>query len=223
MLFTTMIKNSRLSVYILFALFSLCTRPAFASPASDTTKMVAGVPLNPKDISPLLTGEDIPKVQLTDANGKPYDLNAAVGAGPTILVFYRGGWCPYCNRQLSGLQEIEQDLKKLGYTIIAISTDSPENLQQTGMKQKLTYTLLSDADLSVSKQFGIAYKAPKNYDGFLPGASGGKNTDKLLPVPSVFILNKKGNIRFEYINPDMTQRLSAPLLKAAAEALKTEM
>ncbi|WP_426330139.1 hypothetical protein [Pedobacter sp. R-06] len=47
--------------------------------------------------------------------------------------------------------------------------------------------------------------------------------DRLLPVPSVFILDKKGKILFEYINPDITQRLSAPLLKAAATALREEI
>lgn len=189
----------------------------------DTTEMVAGVPLMPQDVSPLLVGENIPMVMLPNAEGQSIDLNKLVAEKPTILVFYRGGWCPYCSKQLAGLQEIEQDLMQLGYQIVAVSTDSPENLRQTGEKQTLTYTLLSDADLSLSKQFGIAYKSPKNYDKFLPETSGGKNVDKLLPVPSVFFINRKGNIRFEYINPDITQRLSPGLLKAAAAALLDEM
>ena len=195
-------------------------RAITASSAADTT---ITVPLKPEDISPLLPGENIPRAQLPDADGKLTDLNALVAKRPSILVFYRGGWCPYCNRQLSGLQEIEQDLNKMGYQVIAISTDSPENLRQTGEKQHLSYTLLSDADLALSKKFGIAFKSPKNYDKFLPQTSGGKNTGKLLPVPSVFILNTKGNIRFEYINPDFTERLSPGLLKAAAAALIKEM
>lgn len=190
---------------------------------ADTVRMTRGVPLKPEDISPLLSGENIPQVKLINAAGQSFDLNAAVASKPTILVFYRGGWCPYCSKQLSGLQEIEQDLTKMGYQILAVSTDSPDNLKQTGTKQKLTYTLLSDADLSVSKQFGIAFKSPKNYDKFLPETSGGKNVDMLLPVPSVFILNKKGNIRFEYINPNITQRMSPALLKAAAASLFDEL
>ena len=192
-------------------------------PFEDTVKMVSGVPLKAEDISPLLTGENIPQVKLMDATGHSFDLNAAVASKPTILIFYRGSWCPYCSKQLSALQEIEQDLAKMGYQILAVSTDSPDNLQQTVTKKKLTYTLLSDADLSVSKQFGIAFKSPENYEKFLPETSGGKNVDMLLPVPSVFILNKKGNIRFEYINPNITQRLSPALLKAAAASLYEEL
>ena len=189
----------------------------------DTVKTIAGVPVKPEDISPLLPGENIPQVKLIGADGQRFDLNAAVLSKPTILVFYRGGWCPYCSKQLSGLQEIEQDLTKMGYQILAVSTDSPENLKQSVTKEKLSYTLLSDADLAASKQFGIAFKSPQAYDTFLPQTSGGKNRDKLLPVPSIFILNRKGNIRFEYINPNITERLSPALLKAAAGALYPEL
>ncbi len=186
----------------------------------DTTKMIAGVPLKPEDISPLLIGEKIPMLVLRKSSGEAFDLNKSVAQKPTILVFYRGGWCPYCTKQLSGLQEIEKDLDKMGYQVIAISTDSPENLTATVGKQKLSYTLLSDANLNAAKRFGIAFKGPKSYDKFLPETSGGKNVDKLLPVPSVFILGKAGTILFEYINPNMTQRISGSLLKAAAAALR---
>jgi peroxiredoxin len=190
---------------------------------NDTVKMINGVPLKAEDISPLLAGEQIPVIKLPASTGKMFDLNLSVSQTPTILIFYRGGWCPYCSKQLSGLQEIEKDLKDLGYQLIAISTDSPENLNKTMDKQKLGYTLLSDADLKAARGFGIAFKSPKGYDKFLPETSGGKNVDKLLPVPSVFILDRKGRILFEYINPDITQRLSSPLMKAAATALRSEI
>lgn len=198
-------------------------KPAQLIVTGDTVKMTAGVPLRAEDVSPLLAGEQIPVLQLRKSSSEPFDLNKSVSETPTILVFYRGGWCPYCSKQLSGLQEIEKDLRTMGYQVIAISTDSPENLNKTMDKQKLSYTLLSDADLNAARQFGIAFKSPKSYDKFLPETSGGKNVDKLLPVPSVFILNKKGKILFEYINPDITQRLSGPLLKAAAAALRDEI
>ncbi len=179
------------------------------------------LPAKSEDISPLLIGENIPDATLLTDEGKSFDLNKAVASKPTILIFYRGGWCPYCSKHLSGLMEIEPDLLKMGYQILAISTDSPENLKQTAMKEKLNYTLLSDADLQVSKQFGIAYQAPENYQSFLPKTTGGKDVDLLLPVPSVFILDKKGSILFEYINPNFKERISPTLLKAAAEALRS--
>jgi len=181
------------------------------------------IPEKPEDISPLLNGEKVPTVMLPDASGKNFNLNKAISEKPTVLVFYRGGWCPYCSKQLSGLQQAMPELEKLGYQLIAVSTDAPEGLIQSTTKEKLSYTLLSDADLSVSKQFGIAYKAPKPYWEMLAKTTSGRDTDLLLPVPSVFILDKTGIIHFEYINPDFKQRLDPDLLKVVAATIKKDL
>ncbi|SKB46539.1 Peroxiredoxin [Parapedobacter luteus] len=181
------------------------------------------IPEKPEDISPLLIGESIPTVTLKDAKGMAFDLNRAVSSKPTILVFYRGGWCPYCTKQLSGLQELTPELEKMGYQLLAISTDSPEGLMESANEQQLGYTLLSDAGLQVSKKFGLAFKAPKGYWEMLPKTTGGMNKDLLLPVPSVFILDKAGKIHYEYINPDFKQRLSPELLKAVATTIYNEL
>ena len=176
-------------------------------------------PQKAEDISPLLVGENIPMVMLMSQQGEVVDLNKMVAKKPTILIFYRGGWCPYCSKQLSGLQEILGDLKGLGYQLIAISTDTPEGLNTSIKNEKLEYTLLSDSDLSVSKKFGLAFKAPKAYWDLLPQSTGGKDIDLLLPVPAVFILSRTGEIMFEYINPDITKRLKPELLKVVAETI----
>lgn len=188
------------------------------------TKAEYIVPQEATDISPLLVGEKIPtSILLPNQRGEVVDLNKLVGEKPTILVFYRGGWCPYCSKQLSGLAEISDDLLRLGYQIIAISTDKPEGLMQSAQKGGLHYTLLSDADVAVAKQFGIAFKAPKSYWEFLPETTGGKDIDLLLPVPSVFIVSRKGKINFEYINPKYAERLKPELLKAAAAVLINDL
>ncbi len=181
------------------------------------------IPQIPEDISPLLIGEKIPMATLTDASGKDFDLNKAVSEKPTVLIFYRGGWCPFCSKQLAGLQQAMPELEKLGYQLIAVSTDVPEGIKQSITKEKLSYTLLSDADLSLSKQVGIAFKAPKPYWEMLPKTTNGKDVDLLLPVPAVFILDKTGIIHFEYINPDFKQRLNPELLKAVATNIKNDL
>jgi len=180
-------------------------------------------PSMPEDISPLLNGEKIPALMLRDMAGKSVDLNAEFMNKPTVLVVYRGGWCPFCNKQLSALQEAFPALKEMGYQLIAVSTDSPGNLKMTAEKDQLEYTLLSDADLHAAKSLGIAYMAPKAYHKLLPNSTGGLDKDLLLPVPSVFILDKKGVIHFEYINPDFKQRLDAGLLKTVAAGLYKDL
>ncbi len=181
------------------------------------------IPQKPEEISPLLIGEKAPMVTLLDASGKSIELHKVLTEKPTLLIFYRGGWCPFCSKQLAGLQEIAPDLEKLGYQLLAISTDQPQGLVQSLSKEKLTYTLLSDADLNVTKQFGLAYKAPKAYWEMLPKTTGDKNKDLLLPVPAVFIIDRKGMIQFEYINVDFKQRLNPKLLMATAQLLKKDL
>lgn len=175
------------------------------------------VPQKPEDVSPLLIGETIPEVTLKGVDNKEVDLKGLVAKKPTVLIFYRGGWCPYCNRQLAGLQKIEKDVLAMGYQVVAVSPDSPENLNKTMDKNGLSYKLVSDASMTAAKKFGIAFKAPKKYKNWLAKNSGGKNTDGLLPVPAVFLLDTNGKIKFEFINPDYRERLSPDLLMAAAK------
>jgi len=212
------------------ALFSIVlglfiSLPVVKAQGPMTIKTGAGytIPQQPEDISPLLNGESIPAVILKDASGKAFDLNKAVAGKPTILIFYRGGWCPFCSRQLSGLQEIVPVLEEKGYQLIAVGTDKPEGLKQSAVKQQLSYTLLSDADMKASKLFGLAYKAPQAYWEMLPKTTGGMDTDLLLPVPAVFIVDRKGVIHFEHINPDFKQRLNPELLKVVAEEIYKEL
>jgi len=133
--------------------------------------------------------------------------------------FYRGGWCPYCNIHLSEIQEVESEILKLGYQIVAISPDSYKNLDISGEKNKLNYSLYSDGEEKLSKVIGIAFKAPEKYDCMLYDSSGGIN-EVFLPVPSVFVIGTDGEILFEYINPDYKTRLSADFLVTVLKNLK---
>jgi peroxiredoxin len=175
------------------------------------TGLAQVIPGKAIDVSPLLIGEKAPNALLRDVAGKQDSLLHIISRKPTVLIFYRGGWCPYCNVHLAELQAIEKEILNLGYQIVAISPDSPENLSVSMDKHKLNYQLLSDADMNLSQSFGIAFSVPEAAKQRLSGASGGSNPG-LLPVPSVFVLNQRGEILFEYINPDYKKRLKGSLL-----------
>ena len=137
---------------------------------------------------------------------------------PTVIMFYRGGWCPYCNKHLTEIKGVESKIIKLGFQIIAISPDSPENLQLTDSKNTLSYSLYSDGDGTLMKAIGIAFKAPERSMEKLLKNSDGLN-EGYLPVPSVFVVNTSGIIEFEYINPFYKSRLDADLLLAVLKKL----
>lgn len=188
--------------------------------------MAATIAPSPEQVTPLLNGLTIPGVSLTNADNKPTQLLDLVKQKPSVLVFYRGGWCPYCNAQLSALRDIEPQLNKLGYQIIAITPDSTasinKSLKDTG-GQKLNYTLLSDADFAASSAFGLAYylddKTAATYKGKLGSLiTTEAGTEKVvLPVPAVYVLNTQGEVLFNYVHINYKTRLEGELLLKAAE------
>lgn len=177
------------------------------------------VPKTANDIAPLLIGEKIPDITLKTSENAAVQLSDLFKNKKTVLVFYRGGWCPYCNMHLAALAEAEKQILDLGYQIIAISPDTPENLKITAEKDKVKYTLLSDSKGDLIKAAGIAFEAPENYKSTINVYSNGMNTS-LLPVPSVFVVNADNTILFEYISPDFKHRISSELLISVLKNLK---
>lgn len=177
------------------------------------------IPKSALDIAPLLIGEKIPEFTLKTAENADVNLSELLKKKKTVLVFYRGGWCPYCNLHLQALAGAEKQIIDLGYQIIAVSPDSPENLKITEEKDKVKYTLLSDSKGELIKAVGIAYQVPENYKSVINVHSKGINTS-LLPVPSVFVVNTEADILFEYISPDIKQRIYTELLVSVLKNLK---
>lgn len=177
-----------------------------------------------EDVDPIKVGESLPPIVLVSSKGEPVNLNEAVKESPTLLIFYRGGWCPYCNTHLGKLKALEQPLKALGLQIIAISPDLPKYLAESEAKHKMDYRLLSDADMKASMALGLAFKVDEatrekyqNYGIDLVKASG--HDHYLLPVPAAIMVDTKGRVRYRYYNPDYKVRVDNDKLLNAAKAL----
>ncbi len=171
-----------------------------------------------KDISPLLIGEKVPNVRMISASNTTDSLLNILKEKPTVLVFYRGGWCPFCNIQLAEMNKIKDEILELGFQILAIGADAPDKLKDTSNDKDLQYTLYSDADTRISQAFGVAFQAPDRKKEQLKHFSNGSNPGNL-PVPSVFVIDQQGYIQFEYINPDYKIRLKSEMLLAVLEVL----
>ncbi len=183
-----------------------------------------GIAPSADQIRPLLLGSAMPDAAMHTVDGKATTLKNQVNSKPTVLVFYRGGWCPYCNTQLSELRKIRKPLEDLGYQMIAISPDLPAELGKTMDKDQLDYTLLSDSKAEALKAFGIAFRVDdatiEKYKGYgidLEKASG--ENHHALPVPSVFIVDGMGVLQFSYSHPDYKVRVPGKVVLAAAQAI----
>jgi peroxiredoxin len=170
----------------------------------------------------LKVGDSIPDVTLRSVDNQELKLRTLVAEKPTVLIFFRGGWCPFCNAQLSSLLGIEQELNKEGVQLIAIGMDQPSKLRETMQHDKLDYLLLSDSDATAVKAFGIAYKVDdvtlarmKSFNVDLNSATG--NSDHILPHPSVFVVSTSGIIRFVHADTNFKVRLAASKVLEAAK------
>ena len=178
-------------------------------------------------VTPLLNGQVAPKTTLKMADGSPVSLQALTMQKHSIVLFYRGGWCPYCNEQLAQLKDIEKDLVDMGYQILAISPESPDRLQEQKLETEFLVTLLSDDKLDTIREFGVGFYLDTvtelKYKTYGINLTKDESGNSVLPAPSIFMLNKKGQVLFSYVNPDFKVRPSADLVLAVAKTLKKEM
>ncbi len=172
--------------------------------SSSIAQVIAG---SATEVAPLMNGLEVPNATLYDLDNKPVDVKEITSQNPSVIIFYRGSWCPYCNRQLAGLQEVESQIRDLGFQIIAISPDTPENMRKTVDKNELTYTVLSDNSIEFAGKMGLAFVDHKN---------------RTLPVPAVYLVDTTGMVQFNYVNPNYKVRPSPELLLKAAELMVRE-
>ncbi len=115
------------------------------------------------------------------------------------------------------LQEIEDELKELGYQIIAASPDEPKKLRETADKNQLTYRLVFDSGLRAAEAFGLVFR-PEQAALEKYRELGVEVKDAKLPVPAVFVISRDGKIAFAYSNPDYRVRIDPNVLLAAARS-----
>lgn len=187
-----------------FAFLSFCAHAQVAASATE--------------ISPILIGEKVPDLSVYDEQNKVVSL-ASIFNKPTVLVFFRGGWCPYCNVHLADLAKIEDQIIALGYQIVAISPDDFENVEDLEDKLDVKYKIYSDKKAAVIQSLGIGYQASDKTQQYISGVTKGETT-KVLPVPALFVIDKNSEVLFEYLKPDITKRIPGKLLLSVLEGLK---
>lgn len=159
----------------------------------------------------LKTGAALPDLQLLDAKGQSVSLTALNANGPLIIVFYRGGWCPYCNLELREWQRLLPEVQKAGAQLVAISPQTPDKSLSTAEKNELAFTVLSDSQLTATKEFGLGFQLPpdlvelyKKFGNDLPTING--NAEWALPLPATYLIGRDGLVKFAHVDVDYRKR-----------------
>ena len=171
-------------------------------------------------------GSALPDGELLDAGGQPTTLAQNLGGKPAVIVFYRGGWCPYCNISLRAYQaQLVPALAERGIALIAISPQAPDGSLSTKESKELTFTVLSDPGNRLARQLGIltapsdgarAAQLQLGLDLTQVNADGTTG----LPMPTVVIAGADGVIRWIDVHRDYTTMAEpGQVLQAVTETI----
>jgi len=165
-----------------------------------------------QETKPIEKGVQLPVAVVRDSQGKETTLKELSAGKATVLVFFRGGWCPICTRHTGQLIKAYPQIQSTGAQMVAISPDSPESTTSNQSKNSIPFPVFSDSDLNAAKAFGLAFQVDngtvnkyKHFGIDLESASG--RDHHALPIPAVYIVDASGNIVFAHSDPDYKNRL----------------
>jgi len=162
----------------------------------------------------LFINSKAPDFKATDQNGNEVRLKDLLKKGKVVLLFYRGNWCPHCNRYLKRLEDSLSLIREKGATIIAITPELPEGVAKTVEKTKAEFSILHDEGLKIMKAYEVEYKVPENTitryrnTGIKLEEINGAKNGHYLPIPATYIIDEEGNITYRYFQSDYKKRPS---------------
>ncbi len=148
-----------------------------------------------------------------DQTGADFHLKDQLKKGRVVLLFYRGYWCPFCNKELSHLQDSLQLILDKGAFVVAVSPEKQENIDKTVEQTKASFPVIHDEGLKIMKAYNVAFEVPENTVTRYRNANidieknNGSN-GKWLPVPAVYIIDKDGRVLYRFFDADYKKRPS---------------
>ena len=174
----------------------------------------------------LKVGDKAPSFTLPDQDGTPLSSVGLLAAGPLVVSFYRGVWCPFCNIELKALEEVLGDIRSRGASLLAISQQTPVNSRKAQRENALSFPILSDKGGEVGAAFGLRWSVPeemrevhRKLGGPLPTFNG--EDSWTLPMPARIVIAPDGIIAYAEVNPDYTKRPEPSALFPVLDRLRT--
>uniref|UniRef100_UPI00404ACD69 peroxiredoxin family protein n=1 Tax=Flavobacterium sp. TaxID=239 RepID=UPI00404ACD69 len=158
----------------------------------------------------LQVGETAIDFKLKNATGKEISLYEELKKGPVILMWYRGGWCPYCNLALHHMQEALPEFQKYGANLLALSPEVPDSSITTKQKNELQFEILSDVDNTVANKYKVVHKltndVAKIYEESFGLSEYNGNNKAELPLGVTYIIGQDKVIKYAFLDADYRKR-----------------
>ncbi|MEQ8211940.1 MAG: peroxiredoxin-like family protein [Lacipirellulaceae bacterium] len=168
-------------------------------------------------------GDIAPSGTLQTAAEETVELDSLWSDGPVVLVWYRGGWCPYCNLQLEAMQGATSTLERLGAKVVALTPELPPKAAATQEKLRVGFQILSDPGNELARKFGLVFKLPpevaKVYKDRIKLKEYNGDDSYELPLSAVYVIDTQGIIRYAFLDADYTKRAEPADIVAAVKSL----
>lgn len=170
--------------------------------------MKYGIDVNFGVPSGLKPGDSAPDFSAKDTNGNKVSLKEELKNGPVVIIFYRGEWCPVCNRYLSNFQDSLSYVIAAGAKVLAITPEMPASAKKMIAKTGATFTVIPDPTEQIMQSYDVLYNVTEAYQQKIRNAleadiaSNNDKKDAMLPVPATFIINQEGIIVYRQFNLD---------------------
>jgi peroxiredoxin len=167
-----------------------------------------------KDAQGLPAGVKAPIFETVDSHNEIFSLSEALENGPVVLIFYRGHWCPVCDKHLGQLQDSLSLITDRGATVIAVSPQKPEFLEKMKEKTGAEFRLLYDEGYKIADAYDVTFKPALSeiviYNTVLGAQLKESQSDESqqLPIPATYIINSDGMIVWRQFDPDYKKRSS---------------
>ena len=130
----------------------------------------------------LQAGMNAPSFELPDADMNIFDLASLRGKKNIVLYFYPKDDTPGCTMEANEFSKRDDDFARLDTQVIGVSRDECLSHAEFRDKYGLSVLLLSDAESTVCKKYGVLYD--KEVDGH----------KKISVQRSTFIIDKLGKL-----------------------------
>lgn len=164
--------------------------------------------------SQLKPGSPLPDFRAIDEQGDPVR-SVELHGSPTVILFVRGNWCPFCSRQVSNLTQYYRDIVDLGAKLILITPKPLETTRRVAEFFKVEFDFWLDDELEVTKQLGLLQEGgvPKSY---------GKEYGRDTIWPTALVVDAAGIISYTELSKHISDRPDPKLLlREVRKTLKT--
>jgi peroxiredoxin Q/BCP len=100
-------------------------------------------------------GKPAPDFTLPSTSGQMVSLKQFKGKKTVVLFFYPNDDTPSCTKEACGFRDLTAEFEKADAVVIGISADPMESHLAFQAKHRLPYELLTDADATAAKAYGV--------------------------------------------------------------------